>query len=258
MQSGQGIAKTTYTWPMLALAPRFGAAYDVTGKQAIVIRGGVGLFYDRPDGNSIFGQVTNPPSVRNVTVRNGQLQSLGTAQFSIEGAPSLTVFEYDGSLPSSTQWNVETQITLPWATSVSIGYVGQHSYNTLEQVNLNCDRSRIGVPAAESGPDAGARRLRPAPTRCTTPDRMRPFRGYGNINQQVESRLEDVPLGSARVQSPVPRRLLVRLQRHDHALRSLEHGRAIAAQRGRHDQRARRSGDGRRAPRARRSTRCTC
>ena len=60
------------------MAPRFGAAYDLTGKQTFVMRGGVGLFFDRPSGNSIFAQVTNPPAVRNVTVRNGQLQSLGS------------------------------------------------------------------------------------------------------------------------------------------------------------------------------------
>ena len=63
MLRGKGIAETTYTWPAIALAPRFGAAYDVQGKQTMVIRGGVGMYYDRPDGNSIFGQVTNPPSV---------------------------------------------------------------------------------------------------------------------------------------------------------------------------------------------------
>src|SRR4029450_11325513 len=31
--SGQGIAKTTYTWPAVRLAPRFGTAYDLTGHQ---------------------------------------------------------------------------------------------------------------------------------------------------------------------------------------------------------------------------------
>ena len=116
VQSGQGIAKTTYTWPMLALAPRFGLAYDVTGSQKVVIRGGAGLFYDRPDGNSIFPQVTNPPSVRNVTLRNGQLQSLGQRPvLDARARRRSSVFEYDGGLPSSTQWNAEVQMVMPWA-----------------------------------------------------------------------------------------------------------------------------------------------
>ena len=40
IRQGQGIAETTFIWPALALAPRFGMAYDVTGKQRFVLRGG--------------------------------------------------------------------------------------------------------------------------------------------------------------------------------------------------------------------------
>ena len=66
------------------------------------------------------------------------------------------MFEYDGGLPSSTQWNGGVQMTLPWATALDVEYVGQHSYNTLEEREHQRDRFRGGVPAAEPGPDAGA------------------------------------------------------------------------------------------------------
>ena len=59
--AGQGIAKTNYTWPELVVGPRFGLAYDVTGRSDWVIRGGFGLFYDRPDGNTVFSSPANPP-----------------------------------------------------------------------------------------------------------------------------------------------------------------------------------------------------
>jgi hypothetical protein len=98
----------------------------------MVIRAGSGCARP-PDGNSIFGQVTNPPSVRNVTVRNGQLQSLGAVQRCC--APALTVFEY-GDLPSSTQWNLEHRSH----AGGDVGEhqcVGQHSFSTLGTVNLN-------------------------------------------------------------------------------------------------------------------------
>ena len=78
VRAGDGISKYNYEWPALALAPRFGAAYDVTGRQALVVRTGVGLFYDRPDGDSISYQSQNPPTSTNQTVRNGLLQTLGT------------------------------------------------------------------------------------------------------------------------------------------------------------------------------------
>ena len=40
-------------------------------------RGGVGLFFDRPDGDSIYYQSQNPPTSTNQTVRNGLLQRSG-------------------------------------------------------------------------------------------------------------------------------------------------------------------------------------
>jgi carboxypeptidase family protein len=181
--SGQGIADTTYTWPMLAFAPRFGVAYDVTGTQKVILRGGAGLFYDRPSGNSIFGQITNPPSVRNVTLRNGQLQALSNVQFSTEGAPALDVFEYDGGLPSSTQWNAELQMTLPWASSVSIGYVGQHSFNTLQAVNINSVDLGAAFLPENQDPTLG---INPTPgAAAVQQDQMRTYRGYGNIDMQL-------------------------------------------------------------------------
>ena len=74
---GQGIVDTTYTFPALGVEPRFGMAYDLSGKQTLVLRGGAGLFFDRPFGNSVISMAGNPPASKLVTVRYGQLQTLG-------------------------------------------------------------------------------------------------------------------------------------------------------------------------------------
>jgi hypothetical protein len=180
--SGQGIAETTYTWPALRFAPRFGMAYDVTGHQKIVARGGVGLFFDRPSGNSIYPQVQNPPTIRNVTVRNAQLQDLASG-LQTEGAPALNVFEYDGNLPASTQWNAGVQMTLPWASAIDIEYVGQHGYNTLESVNLNAVDFGAAFLAGNQDPTLAAS---PTPgATAISSDLMRAFRGYANVSQQL-------------------------------------------------------------------------
>ncbi len=52
-------------------------AYDLTGNQTTVLRGGGGLFYDRPDGNTVFSHPGNPPIATTQDLRNGQLQTLG-------------------------------------------------------------------------------------------------------------------------------------------------------------------------------------
>src|SRR5207244_6706706 len=113
VSAGTGpVAKENYTWPWLMHAPRFGYAYDLTGTQRVVLRGGVGIFYDRPDGNSMFGQITNPPASQSVTVNNGELGNL-TGGLQVSAPPGLTIFQYDAKMPTSVQWNTGLQFTLP-------------------------------------------------------------------------------------------------------------------------------------------------
>src|SRR5439155_4321182 len=178
--SGQGIADTTYTWPALRLAPRFGVAYDITGESRIVARGGGGLFFDRPTGNSIYPQVQNPPTIRNLTVRYGQLQSLSDG-FTTEAAPALNVFEYAGDLPSSTQWSGGVQMELPWGTAVDLTYAGQHSFNTLDAVDIN--GVDFGAAFAASNQDRTLSSAT-AGAAAVQADQMRAYRGYSSITQQ--------------------------------------------------------------------------
>jgi hypothetical protein len=48
-------------------APRFGFAFQIDQKSAL--RGGYGIFYDRPEGNVIFSAVNNPPYLRLLNMR---------------------------------------------------------------------------------------------------------------------------------------------------------------------------------------------
>ncbi len=55
------------------------------GDQSFVVRGGAGLFFDRPPAQNIYNTVNNPPFSRNVTVRYGQLQNLSAAGLTHRG-----------------------------------------------------------------------------------------------------------------------------------------------------------------------------
>ena len=177
--SGNGIADTTYTWPALKLAPRFGTAYDVTGHGNLVLRGGFGLFFDRPSGNSIFAQVQNPPTIRNLTYRYSTLQSL-TSGLQTEAPPTLTVYQYESGLPSTWQWNGGVQLLLPWAIALDVEYAGQHAYNVVENVNINAvdfGSAYLGTnqdPTLTSALPGGA---------AVVSDQMRAFRGFSSITQ---------------------------------------------------------------------------
>jgi hypothetical protein len=177
--AGQGIAETAYVWPALALAPRFGAAYDLTGRQNIILRGGGGLFFDRTSGNAVMNIIQNPPALQAVTVRYATLQGMASG-LKTEGAPALYPYEYESGLPSTWTWNGGVQMLLPWNTALDVEYTGLHGYNIVEIVDINAlDFGATFLPANQDPtlsstiPGAAA-----APT-----DAMRTFRGYGAVSQ---------------------------------------------------------------------------
>jgi hypothetical protein len=172
-----------YEWPAVVYSPRFGAAYDISGTQSLVVRGGVGLFFDRPNGNSVFSQSANPPSSTNTIVRYGQLQSLGTGGLTSQGVPQMVVFEYDADIPTSTQWNAGVQMTLPWASSLDVSYVGQHGDNLLQSVDINSVDFGTAFTAAAQDPTLAASGT-PGATAFTT-DLLRPYRGLGQISRNI-------------------------------------------------------------------------
>ena len=194
-QAGNGIADTSYVWPTLAAAPRFGVAYDLTGNQSFILRAGGGLFYDRPDGNTVFSIPGNPPISTSQDLRNGQLQTLGTGLSSV-GVPALITFQYHAKLPSSWQWQGGVQMALPWSTALDVSYVGNHGFNRLRAfqggANGAVDLNAIDIGAAylakNQDPTLGTSTVPGAAAYST--NLLRPLRGLSNVNDQ-ETRFWD-------------------------------------------------------------------
>ena len=181
-KGGDGIVDTTYTFPTMAFAPRFGMAYDLTGEQKTILRGGVGLYYDRPFGNSVISMSGNPPASRLVTVRYGQLQSLGQGGLTTQGPPGLNTIEYDAKLPTSLQFSAGMQREIPWSTMLDVEWVGQHSYNSVRTVNINTvDLGSAFLPQNQDPTKVSA-----TPGGAAMPnDIMRAYQGYGAINHRM-------------------------------------------------------------------------
>jgi hypothetical protein len=122
---GEDIAETHLTYPALAVAPRFGAAWDISGKQTFIVRGGAGLFFDRPPASpNVYDTSQNPPFTRNVALRYGKLQDLGSTGLQTEAPPALSIWQYDMPLPSSVQWNIGTQFSIPYNAVLDVSYTG--------------------------------------------------------------------------------------------------------------------------------------
>lgn len=186
-RAGDGISKHGYTWPSLAWAPRIGAALDPTGRQVVILRGGFGLYYDRPDGNTVFDIPGNPPAGASTSLVNGRLQELGQGA-PITGVPTLNIYEYDAKLPQSAQWNGGFQVALPGAGVADVAYVGQHATQRLgafqggAPVNLNAVDLGAAYLAQNQDPTLGLSTVPGA--RAVPSDLMRAFRGLGDINEQ--------------------------------------------------------------------------
>ncbi len=182
-RAGEGpVPKTNYNWPTMGYAPRLGAAYDISGNQEFVIRGGYGLFFNRPDGNTIFGQVNNPPGSTAATVNNGTLQEL-SGGLALSAPSALNVFQLESPLPTSGQWNVGLQMVLPWASSLDVSYVGQHAWNQLQSVDINAPDFGTAYAPGNQNPTLATSQT-PGATALVT-NFLRPYRGFGAINYTI-------------------------------------------------------------------------
>jgi len=189
--AGKGIEKTNYTEPLIYPTPRIGVAYSPLGSQKFVIRGGVGMFVDRPQGDAVFGQLGNPPFAQQITAYYSSLPQVATgAAGAYQAPPNLTIFHYNASIPSSFQWNLGTQMLMPWNSSLDVSWVGIYNYNTIAYGTVGTTANQL--PMDENAPDLGTAYLAkyqdptlgtssvPAATAVNT-NLLRPYRGLGSI-----------------------------------------------------------------------------
>jgi hypothetical protein len=186
--------KYNLEWPALKVAPRFGIAYDPTGSQQVVFRGGVGLFFDRPRGGTAYAMAGNPPSSTSAVVNYGLLQNLAQGgSFASQPIASLIQYEFDNGdeLPASVQWNGGIQTSLPFALGLDVSYVGQYSYNRTGAggslaTGLNLNAVDFGTAYREEFRDP----TRPASSvpgaTALSESFLRPYLGYANIDVRVQ------------------------------------------------------------------------
>jgi hypothetical protein len=178
-QAGQGIDDTMQSGNAFKISPRFGFTYDISGNQSTILRGGWGIFYDRPQGNQVFDMIANAPGVLVSTLQWGRLQDLSSAGGDPNPTLSLNPSGFDFTPPKVTQWNVGVQRKL-WSKLIfDLAYVGSSSTDLLRQSQIN---------AVPRGAKFKAENQDPTRAPSTTPgaaalpdDLLRPYQGYGNI-----------------------------------------------------------------------------
>jgi hypothetical protein len=170
----RGLYKTSHLF-----MPRFSGAYTL--RQDWVIRGGVGLFYDRPEGNVIFSQTNLPPFVPSVSVENGNLANpLAGAASAASVLGNISALDPNIDTPRQLQYSIGVQRELPGGHFAEITYVGNQGRHLLWQPNIN-----IPTFAVET-----ANALLPAAERAAT-NYLRPYQGYANITQRRSDSFSD-------------------------------------------------------------------
>ena len=136
-QAGQGINDTMYSGSVFKVSPRLGVVYDLTGEGRTIVRGGFGIFYDRPQGNIVFDTINNAPGLLQPTVQWGTLQNLAGGTSDPYPPLGMTPTAYDFIPPKVTAWNVGVQHKLWQAITLDIAYVGSKNENLIEQEQIN-------------------------------------------------------------------------------------------------------------------------
>ena len=158
-QAGNGIEAGLFKNRGIMFAPRFGFAYDLKGDQSIVVRGGGGMFYDRPQGNVVFDLLGNPPTTLSPTFFFGQMQTINTGQVLL-APPALVAYDHEGKSPTSYSFNMGVQMKLPLDSVLDVSYVGTLGAHLLQRRNINAPVYGAAYQAGESGSDAGGKQHR--------------------------------------------------------------------------------------------------
>ena len=159
-----GTAQTyNATW-----APRLGFAWDVTGHQNTVVRGGAGMFYERIEGNFLFSAVNNPPFIQQSTVYNGNVENPAGATLQTFPATINNSHYLDMKVPRTINWSLGMQQKLSKDMMLDVAYVGSSAANLSYQQDIN--QLRAGTLQANPGANANA---------------LRPYPGYADVYEYM-------------------------------------------------------------------------
>lgn len=155
-----------------SFAPRFGFAYAANDKT--VIRGGYGIFYNRPEGNLIFSQVNLPPFLQFTQFENGNLSNPAGSTAGAISAPIGNISalnpHLDNAYTQQLSFGIQRQLPLGifWETS----YVGNLGRHLLRQPDIN--QPAFDILAANAALPASQQ---------ASVNYLRQYKGFSSINQ---------------------------------------------------------------------------
>lgn len=170
---GNGYPRSLHDGYGLLYAPRVGFALDVFGDGKTAVRGGFGVFYNRPNFSDNYLRFSGQlPFVSNPTVYFGTIAGLLNSAGAVF-PQNLNAFDRQGPMPSTMNFSLSVQRDVGWNTVVDVGYVGSLGRHQFWLRNLN------PIPFDANFNPANADPSNPA-TPLTAPF-LRPLQGFNDI-----------------------------------------------------------------------------
>ncbi len=205
-----GLVKNDYN----TLQPRVGFSEDLFGNGKTVLRGGIGSFFERMQGNDIYNAATSSPFAYNLSINNTMFSHPGTnwqtgADAAAAGLPvfatNVTNLAKDYRAPAVAQFSLGVQREISPSVIWVVQYVGNMAWH--QNVDRHINNIPFSVsPVSVPQPGGGSATV---PVQCLAGDsgnhspfgddskclpgfqsfnggqnQFRQFQGYGDINQQ--------------------------------------------------------------------------
>ncbi len=152
-------------------APRFGFSYSPFKDDRTAIRGGFGIFYDKPEGNIIFPLLNTPPFPQVASFLNANLSNPSGGSAPATGlVPDINSIDPHLKVARTMNYSLGVQHEMPLGILFEVSYVGNEGRHLIRQPDIN--QPSFAVLQANAA--------LPAPQQLTT-NQLRPYLGYNRI-----------------------------------------------------------------------------
>ena len=171
------------------IEPRVGFAYNLGSDGKTALRGGVGLFFERVQGNDVYNAALNPPfayqpSATNIYLSNPNTSAV-TGVTTAQTFPStMTTLEYNYRPPGTAMFSLGIQRQLAQSVVASVQYVGSRGWDQSNDRSINTlpltdIAHRQGVAGQIPDPNNPTKNLPPLNANL-----YRQFPGFSTITQE--------------------------------------------------------------------------